>query len=62
LRSLQKTLGLLITIGLAVVVVVVVAAVVSSNKSILTELLGVAQDLKVVLILGVFKMLKLYFK
>jgi heme/copper-type cytochrome/quinol oxidase subunit 4 len=55
LRSLQKTLGLLTTIVLTVVAVVVVAAVVSSNKSILTELLGVAQDPKVVLILGCLK-------
>jgi hypothetical protein len=33
-----------------------------SDMSVLTELLRVAQDPKVVLILGVFKMLKLYFK
>jgi hypothetical protein len=48
LRSLRKTSGLLTTIVLAVVVVL-------SNISISTELLGVAQDPKVVDILGCLK-------
>ena len=47
-------LGLLITMLLLLVSLL--------DMLVLTELLRVAQDPKVVLILGVFKMLKLYFK
>jgi hypothetical protein len=47
-------LGLLITIPLLLVSL--------SDILVSTELLRVVQDPKVVLILGVFKMLKLYFK
>jgi hypothetical protein len=47
-------------LGLLITILLLLASLL--DMLVLTELLRVAQDPKVVLILGVFKLLKLYFK